>query len=93
MGASRENPAFAEKNSKSLRVNLWEEAFIHERIANKYLTWAWQMDAEAGEGLTRQQFTRYYFMRLGMISTASFSTPNIPASLQVKQSYLPCDWN
>ncbi len=38
----------------------------HERIAYKYLTWAWQMDDEVRAGLTRQQFTRYYLMRLGV---------------------------
>lgn len=40
--------------------------FSQERIAYKYLTWAWQMDEEARDGLTRQQFTRYYLMRLGI---------------------------
>jgi transposase len=40
--------------------------FSHERIAYKYLTWAWQMNDEARDGLTRQQFTRYYLMRLGI---------------------------
>ncbi len=40
--------------------------FSHERIAYKYLTWAWQMDEAARDGLTRQQFTRYYMMRLGI---------------------------
>jgi transposase len=40
--------------------------FSHERIAYKYLTWAWQMDEEARAGLTRQQFARYYLMRLGV---------------------------
>jgi transposase len=40
--------------------------FSQERIAYKYLTWAWQMDDEAREGLTRQQFARYYLMRLGI---------------------------
>ncbi len=40
--------------------------FSHERIAYKYLTWAWQMDDAARDGLTRQQFTRYYLMRLGI---------------------------
>ena len=40
--------------------------FTHERIAYKYLTWAWQMDEVARDGLTRQQFTRYYLMRLGI---------------------------
>lgn len=40
--------------------------FSPERIAYKYLTWAWQMDDEARDGLTRQQFTRYYLMRLGI---------------------------
>jgi hypothetical protein len=39
--------------------------FCQERIAYKYLTWAWQMDEEGRDGLTRQQFTRYYLMRLG----------------------------
>jgi hypothetical protein len=32
----------------------------HERIAYKYLTWAWPMDETARDGLTRQQFTHYY---------------------------------
>ena len=40
--------------------------FSQERIAYKYLTWAWQMHDEARDGLTRQQFTRYYLMRLGI---------------------------
>jgi len=40
--------------------------FSHERIAYKYLTWAWQMDDEARDGLTRQQFARYYLMKLGI---------------------------
>ncbi len=40
--------------------------FSHERIAYKYLTWAWRMDAAARDGLTRQQFARYYLMRLGI---------------------------
>lgn len=40
--------------------------FSHERIAYKYLTWAWQMNEEARDGLTRQQFARYYMMQLGI---------------------------
>jgi hypothetical protein len=40
--------------------------FSHERIACKYLTWAWRMDDEARDGLTRQQFARYYMMKLGI---------------------------
>lgn len=40
--------------------------FSEERIAYKYLTWGWQMDEEARGGLTRQQFIRYYLMRLGI---------------------------
>jgi len=40
--------------------------FSQQRIAYKYLTWAWQMDEAARDGLTRQQFTRYYLMRLGI---------------------------
>jgi transposase len=38
--------------------------FSQERIAYKYLTWAWQMDEAARDGLTRQQFARYYLMKL-----------------------------
>jgi transposase len=40
--------------------------FSQERIAYKYLTWAWQMDEADRDGLTRQQFARYYLMRLGI---------------------------
>ncbi|NUQ85898.1 MAG: transposase [Anaerolineales bacterium] len=40
--------------------------FSHERIAHKYLTWSWQLSEEDRGGLTRQQFTRYYLMRLGI---------------------------
>ena len=40
--------------------------FSQERIAYKYLTWSWRMDDEARDGLTRQQFARYYLMRLGI---------------------------
>ncbi len=40
--------------------------FSHERIAYKYLTWSWQLNDKDRNGLTRQQFTRYYLMRLGI---------------------------
>jgi transposase len=40
--------------------------FSHERIAYKYLTWSWQLSEADRDGLTRQQFTRYYLMRLGI---------------------------
>jgi len=40
--------------------------FSHERIAYKYLTWSWQLSETDRDGLTRQQFTRYYLMRLGV---------------------------
>jgi len=40
--------------------------FSEERIAYKYLTWGWQLNEEARGGLTRQQFARYYLMRLGI---------------------------
>ncbi len=40
--------------------------FSEERIAYKYLTWAWQMKDAERDGLTRQQFARYYLMRLGI---------------------------
>ena len=34
--------------------------FSDERIAHKYLTWAWQINENDRAGLTRQQFARYY---------------------------------
>jgi hypothetical protein len=40
--------------------------FSQERIAYKYLTWAWEMNEAARDGLTRQQFARYYLMKLGI---------------------------
>jgi transposase len=40
--------------------------FSDERIAYKYLTWSWQLSEKDRDGLTRQQFTRYYLMRLGI---------------------------
>jgi transposase len=40
--------------------------FSPERIAYKYLTWSWQLSDADRDGLTRQQFTRYYLMRLGI---------------------------
>ncbi len=40
--------------------------FSHERIAYKYLTWSWQLSDVDRDGLTRQQFARYYLMRLGI---------------------------
>lgn len=40
--------------------------FTHERIAYKYPTWAWQLSEEDRGGLTRQQFARYYLIRLGI---------------------------
>jgi len=40
--------------------------FSEERIAYKYLTWAWQVNENDRQGLTRQQFARYYLMRLGI---------------------------
>jgi len=40
--------------------------FTHERIAYKYLTWAWHVNEEARNGLTTQQFARYYLMKIGI---------------------------
>ena len=37
-----------------------------ERIAYKYLTWAWALQAEERQGMTRPQFARHYLMRLGI---------------------------
>jgi len=48
----------------SRRQAYWN--FSHERIAYKYLTWSWQLSEVDRDGLTRQQFTRYYLMRMGI---------------------------
>jgi transposase len=40
--------------------------FSPERIAYKYLIWAWALHAEERQGMTRPQFARYYLMRLGI---------------------------
>lgn len=40
--------------------------FTAERIAYKYLTWAWHVSAECRKGLTPQQFARYYLMKIGI---------------------------
>lgn len=40
--------------------------FTPERIAYKYLTWAWHTHKDACHGLTNQQFARYYLMKLGI---------------------------
>jgi transposase len=37
-----------------------------ERIAYKYLTWAWALHADERNGMTRPQFARYYLMRLSI---------------------------
>jgi transposase len=46
-----------------------KEPYAHyssERIAYKYYTWSWQLNAAQRKGLTRPQFVRYYLMRLGI---------------------------
>ncbi len=43
-----------------------DQHFTRERIAYKYLTWSWQLSENDRDGLTRQQFARYYLMRLGI---------------------------
>ena len=40
--------------------------YTPERIAYKYLTWAWALDKEQRQGMTRPQFARHYLMRLGI---------------------------
>jgi transposase len=42
------------------------QQYSPERIAYKYLTWAWALDEEQRQGMTRPQFARYYLMRLGI---------------------------
>jgi transposase len=64
--------------------------FSQERIAYKYLTWAWQMDEAARDGLTRQQFARYYLMRLGIGHdlTRIALNPKYPRKLATEQELL-----
>jgi len=40
--------------------------FSPERIAYKYLIWAWALHEDERQGMTRPQFARYYLMRLGI---------------------------
>lgn len=40
--------------------------FTAERIAYKYLTWAWHVKEEARGGMTARQFARYYLMKIGI---------------------------
>lgn len=40
--------------------------FSQERIAYKYLSWSWHVKDEARNGLTHQQFARYYLMKIGL---------------------------
>lgn len=40
--------------------------FTQERIAYKYLSWSWHVKEEARNGLTHQQFARYYLMKIGL---------------------------
>jgi transposase len=40
--------------------------FTAERIAYKYLTWAWHVSEDGRNGLTAQQFARYYLMKIGI---------------------------
>jgi hypothetical protein len=40
--------------------------FGQERLAYNYLAWAWRMDDDERDGLTRHQFARDYLMRLGI---------------------------
>jgi hypothetical protein len=55
-------------------VTIWSvlthpEPYRHystERIAYKYLAWAWALHSEERQGMTRPQFARYDLMRLGI---------------------------
>jgi transposase len=40
--------------------------YSDERIAYKYYTWSWQLNEAQRKGLSRQQFVRYYLMKLGI---------------------------
>jgi CheY-like chemotaxis protein len=50
----------------SLTEWLKHRGFTQERIAYKYLSWSWHVKAEARNGLTHQQFARYYLMKIGL---------------------------
>ena len=59
--------------TRKLLVTLWyvlsgEQAYKHsneEELAYKMLSWAWHIDKEALNGMSRQQFTKYGLIRLG----------------------------
>ena len=60
--------------ARRLLVSIWyvlskQEPYRHfdaERIAHKMLSWSWSLDAQARQGLTRQQFAKYGLLRLGI---------------------------
>jgi transposase len=60
--------------ARKLLVTVWQvltkqEAYQHatdEDIAYKMLIWSWNMDEQALDGLTRQQFAKYGLLRLGV---------------------------
>jgi transposase len=60
--------------ARHLLVVVWSvlthhEPYRHytpERIAYKYLTWAWALHEDERQSMPRPQFARYYLMRLGI---------------------------
>ena len=60
--------------ARRLLVTVWHlltkrEPYRHfnaETIAYKMLTWAWNLDEQARQGLTRAQFAKYGLLRLGI---------------------------
>ncbi len=60
--------------ARRLLVSIWHiltkrEPYRHfetATIAYKMLTWAWSLDDQARQGLTRQQFAKYALLRLGI---------------------------
>ena len=57
---------FASASVHYLRICCILSTVITEGNNPSYLAWAWQMKDGARDGLTRQQFARYYLMRLGI---------------------------
>ena len=60
--------------ARRMLVSIWHilskrQSYRHfddQTIAYKMLTWAWSLDDDARQGLTRQQFAKYGLLRLGI---------------------------
>ena len=60
--------------ARKLLVVVWHVLTDHtvdrhadaEKVAFKFMTWSWKLNAELRDGLSTRQFIRYHLMRLGL---------------------------